>query len=50
MLARIGNFRPLTALLYPVPQVFFLGVFLKSLLDAFVVKRVNWKGRSLGTS
>lgn len=50
MLARIGSFSRLVAVLYPIPLVFFLGVFLKSLVDTFGLKRVSWKGRSLGTS
>ncbi len=47
MLIRIGNFRMLTALLYPLPFLFFLFVFAKSLFSTFVLKRVNWKGRTL---
>ncbi|MGZ8219874.1 glycosyltransferase family 2 protein [Methylomagnum sp.] len=50
MLVRIGNFRPTTALVYPVPLIFFLGVFLKSLLGTFLLRRVTWKGRVIGTS
>jgi 4,4'-diaponeurosporenoate glycosyltransferase len=50
LLRRIGNFHPLTALAYPVPLLFFLGVFLHSLANTFGRRRVQWKGRSIETS
>jgi 4,4'-diaponeurosporenoate glycosyltransferase len=50
LLGRIGNFSLTTALAYPVPLLFFLGVFLQSLFSTFVFKRVTWKGRTIGTS
>lgn len=50
MLRRIGRFHWATALAYPLPLSFFLGVFLKSLLESFVFGRVAWKGRSIRTS
>jgi 4,4'-diaponeurosporenoate glycosyltransferase len=42
---QIGSFRWLTALLYPVPLVFFFTVFARSALRAG--KTVTWKGREL---
>jgi 4,4'-diaponeurosporenoate glycosyltransferase len=47
MLARIGNFRCSTALLFPVSLVFFVLVFFRSLVDTFLLKRVSWKGRRI---
>jgi 4,4'-diaponeurosporenoate glycosyltransferase len=44
MLIRIGTFRFYTALLYPIPLLFFLGVFSRSLILIFIMKRVRWKG------
>ena len=47
MLRRLGNYGLLTALLFPLPLVFFVAVFLVSLLRTFVFRRVSWKGRSI---
>lgn len=47
MLARIGNFRPYTALLYPIPVLFFVVVFAYSFVLMFIRRRVQWKGREL---
>ena len=46
-LRRLGNYGPLTALLFPVPLLFFAGVFLLSLARTFVLKAVRWKGRTI---
>ena len=43
MLKRVGSFSWLTALLYPVPLVFYLAVFVRSLRRSG--KEVTWKGR-----
>lgn len=42
---QIGAFRWLTALLYPVPLVFFFAVFARSALRSG--KQVTWKGREI---
>lgn len=42
---RIGAFRWHTALLYPVPLMFFFGVFARSALRSG--KQVTWKGREI---
>lgn len=42
---RIGSFRWLTALLYPVPLIFFFGLFARSAVRSG--KRVTWKGRAI---
>jgi 4,4'-diaponeurosporenoate glycosyltransferase len=47
ILPRIGNYRPPTAVLYPVPALFFTGVFVLSLARTFGRRRVSWKGRSI---
>jgi len=47
MLYRIGNFKPYTALLFPVPLLFFVVVFVYSFLIIFIRRNVSWKGRTL---
>jgi 4,4'-diaponeurosporenoate glycosyltransferase len=42
---RIGSFRRLTALLYPVALIFFFAVFARSAIRSG--KQVNWKGRKI---
>ncbi len=42
---RLGSFRWWTALLYPVPLVFFFAVFTRSALRSG--KQVSWKGRTI---
>ena len=46
---RVGRFSPLTALVYPIPLAFFLGVFVRSLALTFVRRQVRWRGRTIGT-
>lgn len=43
LLARLGSYRPLTALLFPVPLLFFLAVFAR----AAGGRRGLWKGRAI---
>ncbi len=45
----VGNFNPLTALLYPIPLLFFHGVFFSSLFSVVFLGRVSWKGRVIKT-
>jgi 4,4'-diaponeurosporenoate glycosyltransferase len=45
MLQRVGAFRWYTALLYPVPLVFYFAVFAWSMLRSG--RRVTWKGRTI---
>ena len=47
MLYRIGNFKFYVALLFPIPLLFFLVVFVYSVLIIFVRKNVRWKGRAI---
>ena len=47
MLYRIGNFKVYTALLFPIPLLFFLIVFVYSFLIIFIRKNVSWKGRTI---
>ena len=49
MLIRIGNFRWSTALAYPIPLLFFMYVFARSVLMARFTGKVRWKGRTIGT-
>ena len=49
MLRRIGAFHPLTSVAYPIPLAFFLGLFVRSIFDVYVRRRVTWKGRELAT-
>ena len=43
--ARVGSFRWYTALLYPIPLVFFFAVFAMSALRS--KKQITWKGRTI---
>ena len=47
LLRWFGNYRLLTALLYPVPLLFFLAIFARSLLHSRTRTSVSWKGRSI---
>ena len=44
---QIGSFRWITALLYPIPLLFFFGLFGSSLLNRKIGKQVTWRGRQL---
>jgi 4,4'-diaponeurosporenoate glycosyltransferase len=47
MWARIGRFGVLTAVLFPVPLVAFVLIFLRSLVLTLIRRRVPWKGRQV---
>jgi len=47
MLYRIGNFKPYTALLFPIPLLFFIIIFAYSFIIIFIRKNVSWKGRTI---
>ena len=49
MLRRIGNFGFSTALLFQIPLIFFIIVFVYSVLRIFLVRKVSWKGREVMT-
>jgi len=49
MLRRIGNFGFLTAALFPIPLLFFVGVFSFSYVRIFLQGKVRWKGREVKT-
>lgn len=49
LLRRVGSFSPLTALLYPIPLAFFVGVFLRSVVLTYVRREVAWRGRRVRT-
>lgn len=50
MLRRIGNFGLLPCILYPVPLIFFVIVFCRSLLLGMGVVKLSWKGRRVKSS
>jgi len=45
VLRRVGRFRVVTALAYPVPLVLFILVFLGSLLAVAARRPVRWRNR-----
>lgn len=47
MLLRIGNFKFSTALLFQIPLLFFVIVFMTSILRIFLIRKVRWKGRDV---
>ena len=47
MMKKTGNFGPLSALLYPLHLLFFVFVFIRSLVLTYVVRAVTWKGRRI---
>jgi 4,4'-diaponeurosporenoate glycosyltransferase len=49
MLSRIGNFGFITALFFPIPLLFFVMVFITSILRIFLMGKVHWKGREVKT-
>jgi 4,4'-diaponeurosporenoate glycosyltransferase len=46
---RVGRFGPVIAALYPVALVFFLAVFLRSLVLRCLRRPVSWRGRRIAT-
>ena len=50
MLFRIGNFGFSTALLFQIPLIFFVVVFVYSIVRIFLVRKVRWKGRDVKTA
>jgi 4,4'-diaponeurosporenoate glycosyltransferase len=44
---QVGGFRWTTALLYPVPLIFFFGLFTSSLLNRVFRRQVTWRGRRI---
>ncbi len=44
---KVGSFSPLTAVIYPLPLLFFFGVFTRSAMKGG--KQVTWKGRQFDT-
>ena len=44
---QIGSFRWTTAFLYPIPLLFFFGLFASSLLGRKRRRQVNWRGRQI---
>lgn len=42
---QVGTFRLITALLYPIPLLFFFGLFASSLMNRMLGRQVTWRGR-----
>lgn len=49
LLGRVGTFGVITALLFPLPLLMFLYIFIWSGFQTFLGGKVQWKGRSLST-
>ena len=47
MLRRVGSFGVATAILFPVPVVFFIAVFLRSTVATALRRPVEWRGRAV---
>lgn len=50
MFRQVGSFGPITALLFPIPLVGFVVVFLRSLWLTHVRHSVTWRGRAVSTA
>lgn len=50
MFGQVGRFGVTTAVLYPVPLLFFLAVFVHSLWRTHVRHSVTWRGRAISTA
>lgn len=46
---RVGNFGPISVLLYPVHAMVFVGVALRSAVRSALFGSVTWRGRRIGT-
>jgi 4,4'-diaponeurosporenoate glycosyltransferase len=44
---QIGHFRWVTALFYPIPLLFFFGLFTRSLMSRKLRRQVTWRGRQV---
>ena len=47
MMFRVGTFKFYTALFYPIPLLFYLAVFSRSLVSTLFKRSVKWKGRTI---
>jgi 4,4'-diaponeurosporenoate glycosyltransferase len=47
MLRKVGNFSLLASLLFPIPLVFFIAIFMRAAILSFWVRKVTWKGRTI---
>ena len=48
VLCRIGSYRWWTAVAFPVPLLAFLALFLRSVIQRGLRRRVTWRGRDIG--
>ena len=47
MLRRLGSFHWLTAVLFPIPLLAFVGLFVRSLVLRLARRPVTWRGRRI---
>lgn len=47
MLRRVGSFRPWAAILFPVPLVAFVVLFVRSIVARSIRRQVVWRGRTI---
>jgi 4,4'-diaponeurosporenoate glycosyltransferase len=47
MARRIGRFGVLALVLYPIPLLAFLAIYVRSIYLTYVRRRVSWRGRDL---
>jgi 4,4'-diaponeurosporenoate glycosyltransferase len=46
---QLGRFSVLDGLLYPLHVLFFVALFLRSILRTYVSRKVSWRGRDVST-
>ena len=44
---RIGRFGVLAIVLYPIPLIAFIAIYIRSIYLTYVRRRVSWRGRDL---
>ncbi len=47
---KVGKFKFYTAFLYPIPLLFFIYIFFRSIIFNIVLRRVTWKDRQIKSS
>jgi hypothetical protein len=47
LLRLVGRFHPLTSLLFPIPVMFFVAIFLRSAVCVMLSRPVEWRGRTI---
>jgi len=47
LLRLVGRFHPLTSLLFPIPVMFFIAIFLRSAVCMMLSRPMEWRGRTI---